>query len=125
MAVSKQDRRNKIRKRVRKSITGTASRPRLSVFRSNKEIYAQLIDDVAGVTLTGISSGVGALAEEQGFTSQINIENIFLAMVLIQGLFAGLMIGKFSEGDILKGIKHSLILMASGYLIITLTLSII
>ncbi len=83
------------------------------------------LGDVAGVTLTGISSGVGALAEEQGFTSQINIENIFLAMVLIQGLFAGLMIGKFSEGDILKGIKHSLILMASGYLIITLTLSII
>ena len=56
MAVSKQDRRNKIRKRVRKSITGTASRPRLSVFRSNKEIYAQIIDDVEGKTIAAASS---------------------------------------------------------------------
>lgn len=56
MAVSKQDRRNKIRKRVRKAITGTASRPRLSVFRSNKEIYAQIIDDVEGKTIAAASS---------------------------------------------------------------------
>jgi len=56
MAVSKQDRRNKIRKRVRKAITGTASRPRLSVFRSNKEIYAQIVDDVEGKTLVAASS---------------------------------------------------------------------
>ena len=51
MAFSKSARRNKIRKRIRKSIVGTAERPRLSVFRSNKEIYAQLINDENGVTL--------------------------------------------------------------------------
>ena len=56
MAVSKQNRRNKIRKRIRRDITGTESRPRLSVFRSNKEIYAQIIDDVAGKTLASASS---------------------------------------------------------------------
>jgi len=56
MAVSKQDRRNKIRKRIRKDIVGTTSRPRLSVFRSNKEIYAQIIDDVEGKTLASASS---------------------------------------------------------------------
>ncbi|MDX1543614.1 MAG: 50S ribosomal protein L18 [Christiangramia sp.] len=56
MAVSKQDRRNKIRRRIRKDIVGTESRPRLSVFRSNKEIYAQIIDDVEGKTLASASS---------------------------------------------------------------------
>ncbi len=56
MAVSKQDRRKKIRKRIRKDIVGTGSRPRLSVFRSNKEIYAQIIDDVEGKTLASASS---------------------------------------------------------------------
>ncbi|OUS10911.1 50S ribosomal protein L18 [Nonlabens dokdonensis] len=56
MAFSKSARRNKIRKRIRKSIVGTAERPRLSVFRSNKEIYAQLINDENGVTLASASS---------------------------------------------------------------------
>jgi len=56
MALSKNDRRDRIRFRIRKSVSGTAQRPRLAVFRSNKEIYAQLIDDVAGVTLTAASS---------------------------------------------------------------------
>ena len=52
----KQLRRNSIRTRIRRTIKGTAQRPRLSVFRSNKQIYAQLIDDVAGVTLVAASS---------------------------------------------------------------------
>ncbi|SHE53145.1 LSU ribosomal protein L18P [Psychroflexus salarius] len=56
MAFSKEVRRLKIRKRIRKTITGTASKPRLSVYRSNKCIYAQLIDDVNGVTLLSASS---------------------------------------------------------------------
>jgi large subunit ribosomal protein L18 len=53
---SKELRRNKIRARIRSRITGTAQKPRLSVFRSNKYIYAQLIDDVTGVTLVSTSS---------------------------------------------------------------------
>jgi len=49
-------RRNRIRRRLRTRISGTAAKPRLSVFRSNKQIYAQLIDDEAGVTLASCSS---------------------------------------------------------------------
>lgn len=56
MAFSKQKRRLKIRKRIRKTISGDAARPRLSVYRSNKSVYAQLIDDVNGKTLASVSS---------------------------------------------------------------------
>lgn len=49
-------RRTSIRKRIRKTIRGNAECPRLSVFRSNKQIYAQIIDDVAGNTLAAASS---------------------------------------------------------------------
>ena len=54
--VSKIQRRNKIKTRIRGKISGTAQRPRMSVFRSNKQIYVQLIDDLAGVTLVAASS---------------------------------------------------------------------
>jgi large subunit ribosomal protein L18 len=56
MSLTKPERRQRIRFRIRKTISGTAANPRLSVFRSNKEIYAQLIDDVNGVTLLAASS---------------------------------------------------------------------
>ncbi|MGK0376663.1 50S ribosomal protein L18 [Patiriisocius sp. Uisw_017] len=56
MALSKEDRRNRLRFRIRKTISGTEQRPRLAVFRSNKEIYAQVIDDVTGKTITAASS---------------------------------------------------------------------
>jgi large subunit ribosomal protein L18 len=56
MSLTKPERRQRIRFRIRKTISGTATNPRLSVFRSNKEIYAQLIDDVNGITLLAASS---------------------------------------------------------------------
>ena len=56
MALTKSERRLRIRKRIRKTISGTQASPRLSVYRSNKEIYAQLIDDVMGNTLVASSS---------------------------------------------------------------------
>ena len=56
MALSKLERRTRIKHRIRKIISGTAQKPRLSVFRSNKEIYAQLVDDVNGVTIASVSS---------------------------------------------------------------------
>ena len=56
MAFSKVNRRAKIKRRIRKNITGTSSVPRLSVFRSNKQIYAQIIDDSTGTTLVATSS---------------------------------------------------------------------
>ncbi|MDR1894072.1 MAG: 50S ribosomal protein L18 [Spirochaetales bacterium] len=52
----KQIRRAKRKKHIRKSISGTAARPRMTVFRSNKRIYAQAIDDEAGRTLAQASS---------------------------------------------------------------------
>ncbi len=54
--LTKSARRLRVRRRVRKVVKGTAVRPRLAVFRSNKEIYAQLIDDVAGKTVAAASS---------------------------------------------------------------------
>lgn len=56
MIAKKSQRRYKIKKRVRKHIIGSTDVPRLSVFRSNKDIYAQLIDDSKGVTLLAASS---------------------------------------------------------------------
>ena len=56
MIQSKKDKRKKTRLSIRKKVSGTSERPRLAVFRSNKEIYAQLIDDIAGNTLTSASS---------------------------------------------------------------------
>ena len=56
MALSKLQRRQRIKHRIRKVIFGTTTKPRLSVFRSNKEIYAQLIDDNSGATLVAVSS---------------------------------------------------------------------
>jgi large subunit ribosomal protein L18 len=56
MKFSKENRRQKIHWRIRKNIKGTPERPRISVFRSNHFIYAQLIDDLAGHTIAAVSS---------------------------------------------------------------------
>ena len=56
MTTKKVERRIKIKYRVRKRISGTAERPRLSVFRSNKQIYAQVINDLTGTTIASASS---------------------------------------------------------------------
>jgi large subunit ribosomal protein L18 len=56
MIKSKKDSRQKVRFAIRKKVSGTSERPRLAVFRSNKEIYAQIIDDVTGTTLASASS---------------------------------------------------------------------
>ena len=56
MSFSKSERRQRIKFRIRKIVSGSTAQPRLSVFRSNKEIYAQIIDDVNGVTLVSASS---------------------------------------------------------------------
>ena len=63
MAFTKEARRAKIRTRIRSTIKGTAEKPRLSVFRSNKQIYAQIIDDNQGTTL--VSAGSAYIKESQ------------------------------------------------------------
>ena len=64
MATKKDIRRQKIKMRIRKKVNGTADKPRLTVFRSNKEIYAQVINDVERKTIVSASS------REKGFDKQ-------------------------------------------------------
>ena len=56
MSLTKQEHRLRRHRRVRKKVTGTAARPRLAVFRSNKHIYVQAIDDIAGHTVASAST---------------------------------------------------------------------
>ncbi|WP_026999296.1 50S ribosomal protein L18 [Eisenibacter elegans] len=66
---TKISRRQRIKRGIRKKISGTAQRPRMSVFRSNSRIYVQLIDDVAGRTLASASSI--ELKDTKGFTLDV------------------------------------------------------
>jgi len=85
---TREERRYRRHLRVRKKVTGTAERPRLAIFRSDKHIYAQLVDDVAGVTLATASSlklaegkksekastvgkTLASIAKERGITSVV------------------------------------------------------
>ena len=66
MTTKKVERRIKIKFRIRKRVNGTAGRPRLCVFRSNKQIYGQVIDDLAGKTLASASSlGMEAMPKKE------------------------------------------------------------
>ncbi|VAW24632.1 LSU ribosomal protein L18p (L5e) [hydrothermal vent metagenome] len=65
MALTKQERRKRIKQRIRKVVSGTADRPRMNVFRSNKQIFVQLIDDVEGSTLLAASSRIKDIAEKK------------------------------------------------------------
>jgi large subunit ribosomal protein L18 len=73
MAFSKLTRRAKIKRRIRKKITGTSKLPRLSVFRSNKQIYAQIIDDSKGVTLASASTFKNKAAEKKNKSEQAQV----------------------------------------------------
>ena len=64
MKLTKNQSRKRIHKRIRKKVQGTAERPRLSVFRSNKQIYVQAIDDVNGKTLVSASSLENGISTE-------------------------------------------------------------
>ena len=66
MKFNKEKRRKRIHYRIRKKVSGTPGRPRLSVYRSNKEIYCQVIDDINGVTLLAASS------RENGIDRSVN-----------------------------------------------------
>lgn len=62
----KEFRRKRIKMRIRKVLKGTAERPRLSVFRSSKEIYAQLVDDISHKTILSASSKTKGVADQKG-----------------------------------------------------------
>jgi len=61
----KQNRRFRIKKRIRKIISGTADKPRITVFRSNKQIYVQIVDDKTGKTLVSASSRTKEIASQK------------------------------------------------------------
>ena len=71
MALTKNERRQRIKNRIRKVVSGTESRPRLSVFRSNKEIYAQVVDDVTGKTIAAASSRDKDISSSKGTKTEI------------------------------------------------------
>ncbi len=73
MSLNKIERRERIKMRIRKIVSGTAQKPRLTVYRSNKQIYTQLIDDVTGVTLAAASSTDKAIAEQAKGKNKVEI----------------------------------------------------
>ena len=97
MSLTKPERRQRIRFRIRKTISGTATNPRLSVFRSNKEIYAQLIDDVNGVTLLAASSR----EKEIGKGTNIEVATAVGKLVGEKALKAGFDVVTFDRGGYL------------------------
>ena len=66
MALTKTDRRKRIKQRIRKIVSGTTERPRMCVYRSNKQIYVQLIDDLQGKTLVSATSGEKEISDKKG-----------------------------------------------------------
>jgi len=97
MSLTKSDRRQRIRFRIRKSISGIATKPRLSVFRSNKEIYAQLIDDVNGVTLLSASSR----EKEVGKGTNVEVATAVGKLVAEKALKSGIDTVTFDRGGYL------------------------
>lgn len=95
MATKKDIRRYKIRKRIRRKLHGTSERPRLSVFRSNKEVYVQLINDDNGTTLVAADSGE--------FTTGSKVERSFEAGKKVANVAkeAGIEVVTFDRGGYL------------------------
>jgi large subunit ribosomal protein L18 len=65
MALSKAERRQRIKYRIRKRLSGNGERPRMTVYRSNKQIYVQLVDDISGQTLVSASSKEKEIASQK------------------------------------------------------------
>ena len=99
MALAKLDRRVRIKRRIRKVVTGTAERPRMSVFRSNKEIYAQLIDDSTGKTVLAVSSRDKDFAKAKG--TKIEIASLVGKSVAEKAIAAGISAVSFDRNGYL------------------------
>ena len=89
MSLTKVKRRKRIKMRIRRSISGTGDRPRMTVFRSNRGMYVQLIDDLNGRTLVAASS-LKAEAEESGKTSKIEQAKLVGKMIAGKSLEKGI-----------------------------------
>ena len=101
MALNREERRRRIHYRIRKHVNGTPERPRLAVFRSNKQIYAQVIDDEHGVTLVAAASNDKALAAECKGTNGIDAAAIVGKAVAARALEKGITAVSFDRGGYL------------------------
>ena len=101
MALTKIERRRRIHYRIRKHVSGTAERPRLVVFRSNRQIYAQVINDEAGVTLVAAASNDKVLAAECKGKSGIEAAAIVGKAVAARALEQGIDEVAFDRGGYL------------------------
>ena len=101
MALNREERRRRIHYRIRKHVNGTPERPRLAVFRSNKQIYAQVIDDEHGVTLVAAASNDKALAAECKGKKGIDTAAIVGKAVAARALEKGITAVSFDRGGYL------------------------
>jgi large subunit ribosomal protein L18 len=99
MALTKNEKRLRIKNRIRKVVSGTEARPRLAVFRSNKEIYAQLIDDVNGKTIISSSSRDSEIASVKG--TKIEVAALVGKSIAEKALKAGVSTISFDRGGFL------------------------
>jgi large subunit ribosomal protein L18 len=99
MATKKVIRRKAIRSRIRKRLAGTTEKPRLSVFRSNKQIYAQIIDDSSGKTLIAASSREPVIASQS--VPKVEIAKLVGKTLAEKALTAGIENVVFDRGGYL------------------------
>jgi large subunit ribosomal protein L18 len=99
MAITKEYRRSRIKKRIRKVVSGNANAPRMSVFRSNSEIYVQLIDDLNGHTLAAASSAEADIAKQK--VTKIEKASLVGKSIAAKAKEAGIEAVRFDRGGYL------------------------
>ncbi|MBS1653058.1 MAG: 50S ribosomal protein L18 [Bacteroidetes bacterium] len=99
MSLSKEERRQRIKLRIRKKVSGSSQSPRLAVFRSNAEIYAQLIDDKSGKTLLAVGSIDKSLASNK--SSKIEKAKMVGKLIAEKAVASGISNVVFDRGGFL------------------------
>ena len=101
MALNRIERRRRIHYRIRKHVNGTAEKPRMVVFRSNKQIYVQVVDDEQGKTMVAAASNDKALAAECKGKTGIEAAAIVGKAIAERALQAGITTVCFDRGGYL------------------------
>jgi large subunit ribosomal protein L18 len=101
MSLTKSDRRTRIKYRIRKVVNGTSERPRMSVYRSNKQIYVQFIDDTKGQTIASASSRDKSLAEQVTGKSGIEVAKLVGKLSAERAQEKGITVVVFDRGGYL------------------------
>ena len=101
MALNKIERRKRIHYRIRKVVNGTAERPRMVVFRSNKQIYVQVVDDLKGITLAAAASNDKELAADCKGKTGVEVAAIVGKKIAERALAKGITTISFDRGGYL------------------------